>query len=157
MAIDIHAQLSDTAVSAQKIRLVVDLVRGKSAQQAINILTFMPSKGAHPLLKLLKSAVANAEKNVGIARESLYVYKITADEARTRKWRRFGARGRFKPQLKRSSHVTIVLRQLEGVQAAPAAPAARPVAKAATQKPAAKAAKVAAKPKGKTKAKASAK
>lgn len=155
MATDIHAELSGAAVSAQKMRLVVDLVRGKTAQQAINILTFMPSKGAHPLLKLLKSAVSNAEKNVGISREQLYVYKATADEAPTRKWRRFGARGRFKPQLRRSSHVTIVLRQLEGVVATPPAPAAgKPAAKTAKPKPAAKAA---AKSKSKTKAKASAK
>ncbi len=153
MATDIHAELSGASVSAQKMRLVVDLVRGKSAQQAINILTFMPSKGAHPLLKLLRSAVANAEKNVGISREQLFVYKASADEAPTRKWRRFGARGRFKPQLRRSSHITLVLRQREGVAAAPPA-VGKPAAKAAKPKPAAK---TAAKSKGKTKAKAAAK
>jgi large subunit ribosomal protein L22 len=61
--------------------------------------------------KLLASAVANAEENFGVSRDDLVVAKIFADEAPTRKWRRFGARGRFKPLLRRASHVTIVLRE----------------------------------------------
>ncbi|UYN91578.1 MAG: 50S ribosomal protein L22 [Anaerolineales bacterium] len=125
---DFQATLSNTSVSAQKMRLVVDLVRGKSAQQAVNILTFTPSKAAQPLLKLVKSAVANAAKNQGVAIEELYVHAISADEAPTRKWRRFGARGRFKPVFRRTSHVTVTLRQ----RAAPAA-AAQTTAPAAKQ------------------------
>ena len=61
----------------------------------------------------LASAVANAEENFGVNRDDLFVYAITADEAPTRKWRSFGARGRFKPLLRRSSHITIVLREKE--------------------------------------------
>jgi len=64
---------------------------------------------AVPVLKLLKSAVANAEENFGISSDDLVIATIFANEAPTRKWRRFGARGRFKPVLRRSSHVTIVL------------------------------------------------
>jgi len=119
---EIHAKASDIAISAQKMRLVIDLVRGKSATEALNILKFEPSKAAGPISKVLASAVANAENNAGLGRDELYVYKITADEARTRKWRRFGARGRFKPWLRRSSHITVVLRERE--DAAPAEPAA---------------------------------
>ncbi|MCD4753505.1 MAG: 50S ribosomal protein L22, partial [Anaerolineaceae bacterium] len=63
--------------------------------------------------KLLASAIANAEENFGLNREDLYVYRIFADEAPTRKWRRFGARGRFKPILRRNSHITIILRERE--------------------------------------------
>jgi large subunit ribosomal protein L22 len=63
--------------------------------------------------KLLNSAVANAEENFGVSRDDLYIYRITADEAPTRKWRKFGARGRFKPQLRRASHVTVILRERE--------------------------------------------
>lgn len=122
MAHDIQATVSDVSISAQKLRLIIDLVRGKSANDALNILKFEPSKAAEPVSKLVASAVANAEKNVGVSRENLFVYKITADEARTRKWRRFGARGRFKPWLRRASHVTVVLRERESV--APAASAA---------------------------------
>ena len=65
------------------------------------------------LARLLASAVANAEENFGVSRDDLVVYKIMADEAPTRKWRRFGARGRFKPLLRRSSHITVVLREKE--------------------------------------------
>jgi large subunit ribosomal protein L22 len=63
------------------------------------------------VLKLLKSAVADAEENLGVSRDDLYIAQIFANEAPTRKWRRFGARGRFKPILRRQSHVTVVLRE----------------------------------------------
>jgi large subunit ribosomal protein L22 len=111
MATDIRAKLSYCGVSAQKARLVIDLVRGKPAVEALNILKFTPKVAARHVHKLLLSAVANAEENFGVSRDDLYIYKITADEAPTRKWRRFGARGRFKPILRRSSHITIVLRE----------------------------------------------
>lgn len=110
---DIRAQLRFLSVSAQKVRLVVDLVRGRDANTALEMLRFVPNRAAEPVLKLLKSAVANAEENFGVSRDDLFVATIFADEAPTRKWRRFGARGRFKPLLRRSSHVTIVLRERE--------------------------------------------
>ena len=114
MATDIRAYLSNMSVSAQKVRLVIDLVRGRPAVEALNTLKFLPNAAAKPVGTLLASAVANAEENFGVSREDLYVYRITADEAPTRKWRRFGARGRFKPLLRRSSHVTVILREREG-------------------------------------------
>jgi large subunit ribosomal protein L22 len=113
MAHDIHAQLRFLPISAQKVRLVVDVVRGKDVVQALETLRFMQQGAAQPVLKLLSSAVANAEENFGVSRDDLYVAKIFADEAPTRKWRRFGARGRFKPLLRRSSHVTVVLHERE--------------------------------------------
>ncbi len=113
MATDIRAKLTNLNTSAQKARLVVDLVRGKPALEALNILKFVPNKAAEPVHKLIQSAIANGEENFGVSREDLYVYSIFADEAPTRKWRRFGARGRFKPVLKRSSHVTVILREVE--------------------------------------------
>ena len=113
MATDIRAKLSNLDISAQKARLVVDLVRGKPAVEALTILEFTPNKAALPVQKLIRSAIANAEENFGVAREDLYVYTIFADEAPTRKWRRFSARGRFKPILRRKSHVTVVLREAE--------------------------------------------
>jgi large subunit ribosomal protein L22 len=111
MATDIRAKLSNSSVSAQKARLVIDLVRGKPAVQALNTLKFLTNGAASPVYKVLASAVANAEENFGVSREDLVVYRISADEAPTRKWRRFGARGRFKPVLRRSSHITVVLRE----------------------------------------------
>lgn len=110
---DIRAYLRFLPISAQKVRLIVDLVRGKDANEALDLLRFVPNRAAQPVLKLLKSAVANAEENFGVSRDDLYVATIYADEAPTRKWRRFGARGRFKPILRRSSHVTVVLRERE--------------------------------------------
>ncbi len=113
MATDIRAKLSNLDTSAQKARLVVDLVRGKPVLEAMNILKFTPNKAAEPVSKLVRSAIANAEENFGIPRQDLYIHKIFADEAPTRKWRRFGARGRFKPILRRRSHVTVILRETE--------------------------------------------
>ena len=108
---DIQAQIRFLAHSAQKVRSVIDLVRGKDANTALEMLRFVNKGAASPVFKLVSSAVANAEQNFGVSRDDLYIAKITADEAPTRKWRRFGARGRFKPILRRSSHVTIVLRE----------------------------------------------
>ncbi len=112
-ATDIRAQASSIPVSAQKMRLLVNLVRGKDAVEAYNLLKYMPQHAATPLSKVLASAMANAEENFGVSRDDLYIHTIIADEAPTRKWRRFGARGRFKPWLRRASHVTIVLRERE--------------------------------------------
>jgi len=108
---DIHAHLRFLPMSAQKVRLVVDLVRGKDANTALEMLRFVPKAAALPVRKLLASAVANAAENFGVSRDDLFVAKIFGDEAPTRKWRRFGARGRFKPILRRNSHVTVVLRE----------------------------------------------
>jgi len=108
---DIRAQLRFLPLSAQKVRLVVDLVRGKDANEALEMLRFVPKRAAEPVRKLLASAVSNAEENFGISRDDLYVATIFADEAPTRRWRRFGARGRFKPILRRTSHVTVILRE----------------------------------------------
>jgi large subunit ribosomal protein L22 len=113
MAHDIRAVMRFSGVSAQKTRLIVDMVRGKPAVEALNTLKFMPQVAAREVSKLLSSAVSNAEENFGVSRDDLYVYRITADEGPTRKWRRFGARGRFKPLLRRSSHITVVLRERE--------------------------------------------
>ena len=110
---DVRAHLSFLSVSAQKVRLVVDLIRGKDANEALDMLRFVPNRAAEPVRKLLTSAVANAEENFGVSRDELFVATIFANEAPTRKWRRFGARGRFKPILRRSSHITIVLRERE--------------------------------------------
>jgi large subunit ribosomal protein L22 len=110
---DIHAQLRFLPLSAQKVRLVIDLVRGKDANEALEMLRFVPKRAAEPVRKLLASAVSNAEENFGVSRDDLFVAKIYADVAPTRKWRRFGARGRFKPILRRTSHVTVILRERE--------------------------------------------
>lgn len=113
MAQDIQAHARHVQISAQKVRLVINLVRGKAVLEALDTLRFVENKAAHPVSKVIASAVANAEENFGASRDDLFIYKIFADEGPTRKWRRFGARGRFKPWLRRSSNVTVVLRERE--------------------------------------------
>ncbi|MBI1794001.1 MAG: 50S ribosomal protein L22 [Chloroflexi bacterium] len=111
MTHDIRAELRFLPQSAQKVRLVIDSVRGMDATTALENLRFVNKRAGEPVLKLLKSAVSNAEENFGVSREDLYVAQIFANEAPTRKWRRFGARGRFKPVLRRQSHITVILRE----------------------------------------------
>lgn len=111
MAEDIRAHARHIPISSQKVRLVINLIRGKAVINALDILKFETNKAAQPISKLVASALANAEENFGISRDDLYIYKIFADEGPTRKWRRFGARGRIKPWLRRSSHITVILRE----------------------------------------------
>jgi large subunit ribosomal protein L22 len=111
MAHDIRAEITYLPQSAQKVRLVLDTVRGKSATEAMETLRFVNKRAGSDVLKLLKSAVANAEENFGVSRDDLVIAQIFANEAPTRKWRRFGARGRFKPVLRRQSHITVILRE----------------------------------------------
>jgi len=111
--INIHASVRYVMMSPQKVRRVLDLVRGKDATTALDILKFTPNLAAEPVRKVISSAIANAEENFGINRDDLYVHTIMADQGPIRRWRRFGARGRFKPIQKRSSHITVVLRERE--------------------------------------------
>jgi len=113
MSTDIRAYAKSVGISAQKVRLVIDLVRGKRVEDALNILKFTPNAASQPVSKLLASAAANGEENFGVSRDDLVVHTIFADEAPTRRWRRFGARGRFKPWLRRASHITVILREKE--------------------------------------------
>ena len=111
--IEVRAVSRYVRMSSQKVRLVVDQVRGKWVNEALTMLKFMPQAAAKPVYKTIRSAVANAEENEGLDREYLYIARITADGGPTRRWRRFGARGRFKPILKRSTHITVILKEGE--------------------------------------------
>ena len=113
MDYEVRAVAKFVPMSPQKVRLVIGQVRGLSADEALDLLAFMPQAAAQPVAKLIRSAIANAEENYGLARDDLYIAEIYADDAPTRKWRRFGARGRFKPILKRSSHITVILDEYE--------------------------------------------
>lgn len=108
---EVRAVTKYVGISAQKTRLVVDEVRGKRAEDAIAVLQFMPQQAAKVVQKTIKSALANATENFGLEASDMYISKIYADEGPSRRWRRFGARGRFKPWIRRSSHVTVVLEE----------------------------------------------
>jgi len=111
---DVRASARFVLASAQKVRLVVDQVRGRPAKEALDWLRFSRKAAAEPVRKVIHSAMANAEKNFGLDPDDLVVARIWADEGPTRRWRRFGARGRFKPILRRSSHITVILRERPG-------------------------------------------
>jgi large subunit ribosomal protein L22 len=101
-------------ISSQKLRLVCDQVRGMSAEQALTVLKFMPQKGAEIVSKTMASAVANAENNLDLNRDNLYVAQIFADEGPSLKRMKAGARGRYKPRIRRTSHLTVILAEREG-------------------------------------------
>lgn len=109
--IEVRAMRKHVGISAQKVRLVIDQVRGMKAEEALSVLSFMPQAAAQPVYKTIASALANAEQNEGLAREDMWIAEIYADVGPTRRWRRFGARGRFKPILRRSSHITVILEE----------------------------------------------
>lgn len=105
----VKAKLKNFRMPSQKVREVADIVRGKSAGDAKNILEFMPRKSALAIKKLLDSAIANAENNFNMDPDNLFIKTITVDSGRTLKRFMPGARGRAAKILKRSSHVTIEL------------------------------------------------
>ena len=98
-------------VSPQKARLVVDKVRGMRALDALELLRFMPQRAAKPVAKVLASAIANADNNEGLVPEDLYIARIYVDDGPRRRWRRFGARGRWKPIVRRTCHITVELEE----------------------------------------------
>jgi large subunit ribosomal protein L22 len=110
---EVRAKLRYSGSSAQKMRVVMTAVRGRKAEEALTFLKAMPQTAAASLAKVLQSAIANAVENQGLHKEDLIVAQIFANEGPTRKWRRYGARGRFKPILRRTSHVTVILRDAE--------------------------------------------
>jgi len=96
-------------VSPRKVRLIMDQIRGKSVEEALNLVSFAPQKGARVLLKLINSAVANAEQGSDVDVDKLYIYSIFADEGPTLKRFRPRAMGRATRIRKRTSHLTVIL------------------------------------------------
>ena len=111
--IEARAKLSHARISARKVKIVIDLIRGKDVNEALAILKFTP-KAASPLVeKLLKSAIANVENNNGMKHENLYVAEIYANQGPTLKRIRPAAKGSAVRIRKRTSHITIVLKEKE--------------------------------------------
>lgn len=110
---EVRASTKHLPISAQKLRLVCDQVRGMAAEQALVALNFMPQKGAEMVHKTLHSALANAVNNFDLIREDMMIASIYADEGPSLKRMKAGARGRYKPRVKRTSHLTIILAEPE--------------------------------------------
>ena len=96
-------------IPPQKVRLIMDEVRGKKVEEAIRMLTFSPQKGAHLLRKLINSAVANAEANKELDVDTLFIKRIFADQGPMMKRFLPRAMGRATRIRKRMSHLTVIL------------------------------------------------
>jgi large subunit ribosomal protein L22 len=105
----VAAKLKNARISPQKCRLVADMVRGKPVGSAVSTLRFMPKKGAELVLKVLESAIANAENNLSADIDELKVQIITVDTAPTLKRFHARAKGRGNRIVKRNSHITVTV------------------------------------------------
>jgi large subunit ribosomal protein L22 len=103
------AKLRYARISPQKCRLVADAVRGKGVGNALATLRFMPKKGARLVLKVLESAIANAENNLGADIDELKVARIQVDAAPMLKRFHARAKGRGNRIVKRNSHITLAV------------------------------------------------
>ncbi len=110
---EVKAISKDVGISASKMRLLVDMVRGKKVDEALAILKFTPTPNAKIVAKTIKSAAASAENNYQMTPSELKIVDIRADEARTLKRFQPRARGRASPILKRSSHITVIVAEKE--------------------------------------------
>ena len=100
-------------MSPIKLKPITDMVRGKDLNEALTILKFTPGKGAELVEKVVKSAAANAENNLDLDPENLYVAEVYANQGPTMKRWRAGAQGIASMILKRSSHIGVTLREKE--------------------------------------------
>ena len=103
----VRAVAKDVGISPQKVRLVIDMVRGKKIDEALTVLNFLPTPTAKAVAKVIKSAAANAENNFQMSPADLKIVDIFADKGHTLKRFRPQSRGRISPILKRSSHITV--------------------------------------------------
>ncbi len=102
-------------ISPRKSRLVIDLIRGKNVNQAEAILKFTPNKPAEDIIKVLHSAIANAENNLNLSKEELIVTKAFIDEGPRLKRFKPRAQGRADRMVHRTSHITVVVGTREEV------------------------------------------
>lgn len=109
-----RATLRYVRVSPRKARRVVDLIRGRHVEEARRILRFSPLGASRDVAKLLESAVANAERTPGVVAQNLVIERAWVDEGPTLKRWRPRAYGRATRIRKRTSHITVVVRSLEG-------------------------------------------
>jgi large subunit ribosomal protein L22 len=106
---EVKATAKYMRISAQKVRRIVDAIKGRSAESGLNALKFMPQKSAGMVEKILRSAIANAEQNAELDVDSLMIKNIIVDEGPTLKRFRARARGRGSRILKRTSHITVIV------------------------------------------------
>ena len=110
---EVRAVARIVRLSPRKARLIMDQIRGKQVEEAINLLSFAPQKSAFVIKKLVNSAVANAEQNNELDVDKLYIKRVFADQGPSLKRFRARALGRASRIRKRTSHLTVVLGEKE--------------------------------------------
>jgi len=107
----VRAVAKGVGISPKKLRPIVDAIRGKKVEEALNILRFIPSPASEQIAKVVKSAAANAENNLLLDTEDLRIIGISSDEGPRLKRFRAKARGRAGPVTRRSSHITVIVEE----------------------------------------------
>ena len=110
---EVKAKAKHIGISPRKLQPVVDIVRGRKVDEALTILRLLPSPMARTVAKAVKSAASNAENNFEMTPSELKIVAIYVDRGRMMKRYRAGPRGRVKPILKRSSHITVIVDEEE--------------------------------------------
>lgn len=111
---EVKATAKQVRISPRKVRLVIDLIRGKQVDEAVGILRNTPKKASETVEKVLNSAVSNAEHNNGMIADELYISEAFANEGPTMKRYKPRAMGQASPVNKRTSHITIKVAEKEG-------------------------------------------
>jgi large subunit ribosomal protein L22 len=130
MGFSVRASARFVPMSPRKVRLVLDGIRGLPVQEALAVLRLTPKAAARPVSKLVASAIANAKENYGLEAEELFISEISAGPGPTQRRYRFGARGRYKPILKRSCHIAVGLSEMPTSSQEPEPRGGRSAAKA---------------------------
>ncbi len=110
---EVKAQARFVRISPRKVRVVIDLVRGKSVDEALTLLKFIPKRASEPIAKVIKSAAANAEHNFNLNKDNLVITKAYVDQGPTLKRFHPRQRGQAFPILKRTSHITVMVAEKE--------------------------------------------
>jgi large subunit ribosomal protein L22 len=109
----VNSIAKNIGIPPRKVKLVVDMVRGKNVNDALVTLKYVPTPAARALTKVIKSAISNAENNYEMTPDNLVITDIFANEGQTLKRYRPQARGRVNPILKRSTHITVYVSEEE--------------------------------------------
>lgn len=110
---EVKASARHIRISPRKVRVVIDLVRGKSVNEALSLLKFIPKRASEPIAKVIASAAANAEHNFNLNKDNLVVSQAFVDQGPTLKRYHPRQRGQAFPILKRTSHITVMVKEKE--------------------------------------------
>ena len=110
---EVKASARYVRIAPRKVRVVIDLVRGKSVNEALALLKFVPKRASEPVAKVIASAAANAEHNFNLNKDNLIISKAYVDQGPTLKRYHPRQRGQAFPILKRTSHITVMVKEKE--------------------------------------------